>query len=146
MLLACFLLTYHLRRSRSFEGRIANTNLHASTLCSACEVGEDLSLSEQVEKQEQLFCVQGMLPKLKEATVKATSRVHERERAMDDIRTFVSDAQSILVRQKNWAANQWRQVEEEEANIDRLYAIKKLQQHEYHEEQKMVRTQRKLAS
>ncbi|EJK54853.1 hypothetical protein THAOC_25480, partial [Thalassiosira oceanica] len=104
----------------------------------SCEVGEDLSLSEQVEKQEQLFCVQGMLPKLKEATVKATSRVHERERAMDDIRTFVSDAQSILVRQKNWAANQWRQVEEEEANIDRLYAIKKLQQHEYYEEQKMM--------
>lgn len=81
-----------------------------------------------------------MMPKLKEATVKARSRVHERERAMDDIRTFVADAQSILKRQKNWAANQWRQVEEEEANIDRLYAIKKLQQHEYYEEQKMVRT------
>mmetsp|Transcript_29225 Transcript_29225/g.69586 ORF Transcript_29225/g.69586 Transcript_29225/m.69586 type:complete len:902 (+) Transcript_29225:312-3017(+) len=126
------------------QWRIANTNLHASTLCSACEVGEDLSLSEQVEKQEQLFCVQGMLPKLKEATVKATSRVHERERAMDDIRTFVSDAQSILVRQKNWAANQWRQVEEEEANIDRLYAIKKLQQHEYYEEQKMKQEARLL--
>ena len=100
-------------------------------------------MSEQVEKQEQLFCVQGMLPKLKEAVVKATSRVHERERAMDDIRTFVSDAQSILAKQKNWAANQWRQVEEEEANIDRLYAIKKLQQHEFYEDQKMVRTQAK---
>ena len=80
--------------------------------------------------------IQGILPKLQNASDKAKVRTYERERALSNIRSQVSDAESILKKQKEWSASQHQRVAQEEANIDRLYAIKKMQQHEFYEEQR----------
>jgi len=80
--------------------------------------------------------IQGILPKLRNASDKAKVRTYERQRALSNIRSQVSDAESILKKQKDWANSQHQRVAQEEANIDRLYAIKKMQQHEFYEEQR----------
>eukprot|EP00581_Thalassiosira_minuscula_P019549 CAMPEP_0183721542 /NCGR_PEP_ID=MMETSP0737-20130205/13782_1 /TAXON_ID=385413 /ORGANISM="Thalassiosira miniscula, Strain CCMP1093" /LENGTH=1052 /DNA_ID=CAMNT_0025951569 /DNA_START=64 /DNA_END=3222 /DNA_ORIENTATION=- len=80
--------------------------------------------------------ISGLLPKLQLANHNAASRTSERERALLDIRSKFSEAQSILLKQKAWAKSRWNKVADEESNIDRLYAIKKMDQHEYYENQR----------
>jgi len=94
------------------------------------EEGKDQSSTQSTK------LIQGILPKLRNASDKAVARTRERERALSNIRSQVSEAESILKKQKDWAASQHQRVAQEEANIDRLYAIKKMQQHEFYEEQR----------
>ena len=77
--------------------------------------------------------INGLLPKLHKACEKASNRTSQRERAISSIRSKLTDAQTVLQSQKQWAASQWRKVYDEECNIDRLYAIKKMEQHEFYE-------------
>ena len=83
--------------------------------------------------------IQGLLPKLRTATLKATSRTSEREHALFEIRSKFSEAETILQKQKDWASSRWNKVADEESNIDRLYAIKKMEQHEFYESQRRRR-------
>ena len=80
--------------------------------------------------------IQGILPKLRNSSIKANTRTSERERALSDIRFKISDAESILKKQKDWASKQHQRVNEEEAIIDRSYAIRKMEQHEFYEAQR----------
>jgi len=77
-----------------------------------------------------------MLPRLRDASSKAVNRASERERALSDVRGKVHEAESIMRKQKEWARSQWLRVAEEESNIDRLYALKKMEQHEFYEDQR----------
>ena len=77
--------------------------------------------------------IRGMLPRLRAASDKAETRASERERALSEVRDRVSESESILMTQKEWARSQWRRVADEESNIDRLYAVKKMEQHEFYE-------------
>jgi len=75
-----------------------------------------------------------MMPRLRAASDKAETRASERERALSEVRDRVSESESILMTQKEWARSQWRRVADEESNIDRLYAVKKMEQHEFYED------------
>ncbi|KAL7434249.1 hypothetical protein ACHAXH_005374, partial [Discostella pseudostelligera] len=83
--------------------------------------------------------IHGILPKLQTASIKATTRTSEREHALSDMRSKISECETILREQKVWASNQWKRVAEEESNINRLYAIKKMEQHEFYEDQRRRR-------
>ncbi|KAL3810241.1 hypothetical protein ACHAXA_008731 [Cyclostephanos tholiformis] len=88
--------------------------------------------------------IRGMLPRLRGAATKAALRTSERERGLAEIRDKIAEAESILRKQKEWAASQWRRVADEESNIDRLYALKKMEQHELYEDQRRRRERESL--
>ncbi len=71
---------------------------------------------------------QGMLPQVREATTKAQTRTSQREKALNDIRMRVAEAQNILLKQKEWAANQWKRVQMEDAKIDQLLVERREEQ------------------
>jgi len=77
----------------------------------------------------------GMLPKIRDAANKAKLRTSQREKALNDIRMKVTEAQNILLKQKEWAANQWKRVHHEDDKIDRLLV-------ERREEQQLQQQQR----
>ena len=78
----------------------------------------------------------GLLPKLRTASAKAAARASERERALTEIRSRFSEANDDLRSQKEWAASRWRKVADEESDVDRRYAARKLEQHERYEEER----------
>ena len=70
----------------------------------------------------------GMLPKVRDAAAKAHTRTTQRETALNDIRMRVTEAQNILLKQKEWAANQWRRVQTEDDKIDKLLVERREEQ------------------
>ena len=73
----------------------------------------------------------GMLPKLRHAATKAKIRTSNREKALNDVRLKVSEAQNILLKQKEWAANQWKRVKNEDDRIDRLLVERREEQQQH---------------
>lgn len=73
----------------------------------------------------------GMLPQVRDATTKAKQRTSQREKAVNDIRLRVTEAQNILLKQKDWAANQWKRVQDENDKIDQLLIERREEQHHY---------------
>lgn len=74
----------------------------------------------------------GMLPQIREAATKAQTRTSRRETALNDIRMRVTEAQNILVKQKEWASNQWKRVQMEDAKIDQLLVERREEQMQQH--------------
>ncbi len=77
-----------------------------------------------------------LLPKLHTKLTKAVVQAAEQERALLEIRAKFFEANALPQRQKEWARSQWQKVADEESNIDQMYAIKKMEQHEFYEEQR----------
>lgn len=117
------------RTSSSVEPR---NELHYSNDNERVDINYDANCGRR--KPSEL--IYGMLPQLQTATTKATSRTLEREHALSDMRSKLLECETILREQKVWASSQWKRVAEEESNIDRLYAIKKMEQHEFYEGQR----------
>jgi hypothetical protein len=74
----------------------------------------------------------GMLPKIRDAAIKANIRASQREKALNDIRMKVTEAQNILLKQKEWAANQWKRVQNEDDKIDRLLVERREEQQQHY--------------
>ena len=73
----------------------------------------------------------GMLPQVRDATLKAKHRASQREKAVNDIRLRVTEAQNILLKQKDWATNQWKRVQDENDKIDQLLVERREEQQHY---------------
>ncbi|KAL9185930.1 hypothetical protein ACHAXT_003707, partial [Thalassiosira profunda] len=78
--------------------------------------------------------IDGLLPALRTSAQHAARRTSARERALGQIRSNVAEAQATLHKQKRWAEKCHARVAEEEANVDRLFAVKKMEHHEAYEE------------
>ncbi|KAL7531640.1 hypothetical protein ACHAXR_004145, partial [Thalassiosira sp. AJA248-18] len=128
------------------ENRGSALSHHSSTSIEMKEMNNNKKDSDQQQqegnkpkegaKYHDPELIHGILPKLRTASLKADARTNQRERAISTIRSKLTESQTILQHQKQWAASQWRRVHNEECNIDRLYAIKKMEQHEFYETQR----------
>lgn len=118
---------------------MACSNRRCSTEPESIELQElsdgQVALNQKAERlqRQQKESIEGFLPKLRTASDKAAARASERERALLDIRFKFSEAECTLRKQKEWARSRWQKVADEESNIDRLLAIKKMEQHDQDE-------------
>ena len=89
------------------------------------------SSSSAVASTAVISLFRGMLPKVRNAAITAKTRSSRREKALDDIRKRVKEAQNILLKQKEWAATQWKRVQNEDGKIDKLLVERREEQNHY---------------